>query len=86
MKNVIKLNETELKKIVSESVKRVLKETELDYDMDNFSGRWNRGTRYDILVNDYPEYSDIPEEAVDNCYNQLLRRGYSDEEIEVKEK
>lgn len=36
----------------------------LDYDMDNFSGRWSRGTRYDIELNGNPYYTDIPESTV----------------------
>lgn len=36
----------------------------LDYDMDNFSGRWSRGTRYDIELNGSVYYSDVPEESV----------------------
>ena len=36
----------------------------LDCDMDNFSGRWSRGTRYDIELNGSVYYHDIPEESV----------------------
>lgn len=36
----------------------------LDYDIDNFSGRWSRGTRYDIEVNGNPYYTDIHEDSV----------------------
>ena len=59
---------------ISRIVKNVIKETTLDYDMDNFSGRWNRGTRYDILVDGYPEYHDVPEEAIDRCYDEIERK------------
>lgn len=41
-KNRIRLNESQLKRIVNDSVKRVLNETRLDYDVDNFSGRWTK--------------------------------------------
>lgn len=36
----------------------------LDYDIDNFSGRWSRGTRYDIELNGRVYYRDVPEETV----------------------
>lgn len=58
-------------------------ETTLDYDIDNFSGRWSRGQRYDILVNGDTYYSDIPEDAVDRLYDDLLRSGYSSDEIQI---
>ena len=58
-------------------------ETTLDYDMDNFSGRWSRGPRYDILVDGEVYYSDVPDESVDRLYADLERRGY--ENIQVQE-
>lgn len=90
---VVKLNETTLKKIVFESVKKVLKETELSYDMDNFSGKWSRGDRYNILVDGEVYYKDVPEVSVDKLVNQLEKRGYqnvtvvdlNDESSEQKE-
>jgi hypothetical protein len=60
-----------------------MNETTLDYDMDNFSGRWSRGPRYDILVDGDVYYSDVPEESVDRLYADLERRGY--ENIQVQE-
>lgn len=60
-----------------------LNETTLDYDMDNFSGRWSRGPRYDILVDGEVYYSDVPDESVDRLYADLERRGY--ENIQVQE-
>lgn len=51
--------------------------TRLDYDMDNFSGRWSRGQRYDILVDGNPYYKDVPEDAVENLRHDLERRGYT---------
>ena len=68
--------DSRLEEAVKKVVKNVIKETTLDYDMDNFSGRWNRGTRYDILVDDEVYYSDVPEEAVDRLCDELARRGY----------
>jgi len=42
MNKQIKLTEAELKQVIKEATVRVLKETELGYDVDNFSGRWNK--------------------------------------------
>lgn len=41
-KKLIRLTESDLHRIVKESVKRILNETRLDYDVDNFSGKWNK--------------------------------------------
>ena len=38
----IKLSEAELKQVVKEAAIQVLKETPLNYDIDNFSGRWTK--------------------------------------------
>ena len=73
-KNVVKINENTLRQIVAESVRRVLKETELDYDIDNFSGRWNRGPRYNIYIGDTVMYRDIPEETVDRVWDEVRRK------------
>lgn len=78
----VKLSESQLTKLVAESVKKVLKETELDYDMDNFSGRWNRGPRFDILVDGEVYYHDVPDESVDKLYSQLQRQGYDNVEVQ----
>ena len=43
MKRRVRLTEGDLHNIVKESVKRILKETPLNYDIDNFSGRWYKG-------------------------------------------
>ena len=51
--------------------------TRLDYDMDNFSGRWSRGARYDILVNGNPYYRDVCEEVVDRLARELEEKGYT---------
>ena len=73
-KNIVKINENTLRKMVAESVKKVLKETELDYDMDNFSGRWSRGPRYNIYIGDTPMYRDIPEETADRVWDEVCRK------------
>lgn len=38
----IKLTEAELKQVIKEAAMKVLNETPLNYDIDNFSGRWNK--------------------------------------------
>lgn len=69
---------------INRIVKNVINETTLDYDMDNFSGRWNRGQRCQILVDGYPYYQDVPEESVDRLIEDLMERlGYTSDEIEV---
>jgi hypothetical protein len=44
----IKLSEAELKQVVKEAAIQVLKETPLDYDIDNFSGRWTKPKNWNI--------------------------------------
>lgn len=70
----VKINEAQLKNLVAESIKKILKETELDYDVDNFSGRWNRGPRYNIYIGDTLMYSDIPEETADRVWDEVCRK------------
>lgn len=80
-KNTVKINENKLRQIVSESVRKVLKETELDYDIDNFSGRFSRGNRYNILVDGSEYYNDVPEESVDKLVADLERKGYKNVQV-----
>ena len=70
-------------RIVLQSVKQqILSDmTRLDYDMDNFSGRWSRGTRYDILVDGSPYYRDVCEEVVDRLARELEEKGYVNVEV-----
>ena len=59
MKRTIRLRESELRRMVAESVKRGLNETPLTYDIDNFSGKWTKNPSYDDYVD--PEgYLDDP--------------------------
>lgn len=80
---VIRLTESQFNDFIAETVRRIIKETTLDYDMDNFSGRWSRGPRYDILVDGEVYYSDVPDESVDRLCADLERQGY--ENIQVQE-
>lgn len=57
----------------------------LDYDEDNFSGTQGRGTRYDIIADGSVIYHDIPEESVDRLCEEMERKPWLYENIEVKE-
>lgn len=48
-KQVIRLTEGDLHKIIKESVKQILKETRLDYDEDNFSGKYSQTNADDYI-------------------------------------
>lgn len=58
---------------------------ELSYDIDNFSGNHSRGVRYDILADGCIVYHDIPEESVDRLCEEMERKPYLYNNIEVKE-
>jgi hypothetical protein len=60
-KKIVRLTETDLHKIIKESVKKILKETRLDYDEDNFSGKYS-------LTND-DDYIDL-DGSLDDPYNE----------------
>lgn len=42
MNRQIRLSESELKQVIKEAAMKILSETPLNYDVDNFSGRWNK--------------------------------------------
>ena len=50
MKQIIRLTESDLHRIIKESVHKILKETRLDYDEDNFSGKYTK-TKTDDYIN-----------------------------------
>ena len=85
-KNVIKLNEQQLKKIVAESVKKVLKEWEKpsDWKETEFQGTYtdDYGSLY-MPDDDYEDYE------VEQCVNELkplilkLSQSYTTEQIEA---
>ena len=58
----IRLTESDLKNIIKESVKKVLMETRLDYDEDNFSGKYTQFKDDDDYIN--------PSDCLDNPYNK----------------
>ena len=57
----------------------------LDYDIDNFSGRNCRGTRYDIKADGVVVYHDIAEESVDRLCEEMERKPWLYDNIEVVE-
>ena len=61
-KGVEKYNESLIRSVVRESVNRILNETPLDYDEDNFSGRYTKNPNYDDYVDD-EGYLDDPNHA-----------------------
>ena len=48
MKKEIRLTEGELKTLVKEAATKILSETPLNYDIDNFSGRWTKPKNWNI--------------------------------------
>ena len=53
----IKLSESELKQVIKEAATKILSETPLNYDIDNFSGRWTKPSNgYDLTSGE--EYID----------------------------
>ena len=71
-KNVVKLNESQLKKIVTESVKKVLKEIQFNYD-----------PRYEILVDGVVEYENVAKEDIQYYVMCLMSDGCLSDQIEV---
>ena len=52
----VKLTEAELKQVVKEAAMKILSETPLNYDIDNFSGKWNKDKGADLISGE--EYID----------------------------
>ena len=62
-KKPMKVTESELKQVVKEAAMKVLSETPLNYDIDNFSGRWSKGEPSDeelALADAQSDYLDNP--------------------------
>lgn len=56
----MRLTEAELKQVIKEAAMKILSETPLNYDVDNFSGRWNKST---------PDEELNPSDYLDNPYD-----------------
>ena len=50
--------------------------TRLDYDIDNFSGRHSRGTRYNIYLDDDLVFKDVSEKDIERLYDRYTKFGY----------
>ena len=86
-KKLIRLTESDLHRIVKESVQRILKETRLDYDEDNFSGRYSRnadnttpyqGKLFAFEVDDRGKiykYGQQPIDVISQCESEAKRYG-----------
>lgn len=76
MSKQMRLTEAELKQIVKEAAIKILSETPLNYDVDNFSGRWTKPKNWNI-----PNYELISgEEYIDD--EGYLDDPYKSNEIE----
>jgi len=60
MNRQIRLTEAELKQVIKEAATKILSETPLNYDVDNFSGRWNKNV---------PDEEFNSEDYLDNPYD-----------------
>ena len=65
----IKLTEEELKQLVKEASIKVLAETPLNYDIDNFSGKWNKNVPDDYIDGESEGYFDDPNRKGDIEYD-----------------
>ena len=63
------LTEAELKQIVKEAATKILTETPLNYDIDNFSGRWNKNILDDYIDGESEGYFDDPNRKGDIEYD-----------------
>lgn len=81
MKNQIKLTEAELKQVVKEAAMKILSETPLNYDVDNFSGRWNKPSNgYDLTSGE--EYIDDEGYLDDPYKHDEIENALADDEWE----
>ena len=58
--------------------------TKLTEDIDNFSGKHSRGIRYDIKANGEVIYHDIVEETVDALVDDMEKKPWLYDNIEVE--
>ena len=69
MSKQMRLTEAELKQIVKEAAIKILSETPLNYDIDNFSGRWNKNIPDDYIDGESEGYFDDPNRKSDIEYD-----------------
>ena len=77
----IKLSEAELKQVVKEAAMKILSETPLNYDIDNFSGRWTKPSNgYDLTSGE--EYIDDEGYLDDPYKHDEIENALADDEWE----
>ena len=69
MSKQMRLTEAELKQVVKEAAIKILSETPLNYDVDNFSGRWNKNMPDDYIDGESEGYFDDPNRKGDIEYD-----------------
>ena len=69
MSKQMRLTEAELKQVVKEAAMKILSETPLNYDIDNFSGRWNKNVPDDYIDGESEGYFDDPNRKSDIEYD-----------------
>ena len=65
----VRLTEVELKQIIKETATKILTETPLNYDIDNFSGRWSKNMPDDYIDGESEGYFDDPNRKGDIEYD-----------------
>lgn len=65
----VRLTEAELKQIIKETATKILTETPLNYDIDNFSGRWSKNMPDDYIDGESEGYFDDPNRKGDIEYD-----------------
>lgn len=69
MSKQVRLTEAELKQIIKETATKILTETPLNYDIDNFSGRWSKNMPDDYIDGKSEGYFDDPNRKGDIEYD-----------------
>ena len=69
MSKQVRLTEAELKQIIKETATKILTETSLNYDIDNFSGRWSKNMPDDYIDGESEGYFDDPNRKGDIEYD-----------------
>lgn len=69
MSKQVRLTEAELKQIIKETATKILTETPLNYDIDNFSGRWSKNMLDDYIDGESEGYFDDPNRKGDIEYD-----------------
>ena len=69
MSKQVRLTEAELKQIIKETATKILTETPVNYDIDNFSGRWSKNMPDDYIDGESEGYFDDPNRKGDIEYD-----------------